>query len=191
MDWDSPLPDYLVKEWKELVFVLSGGVPINMPRSYFNDVKEDPTSITLCGFCDASKHAYTAVVYLKAGTDTGASFKFVVSKTRVAPLQTQSIPRLELLSAFLLSKLIVSVANSLKATLLNLGIHCYTNSLVTLYWIRGTHKEWKIFIQNRVNEIRRNVWNHTPGKTNPADLPFKGLTVLELSANQLWMEGPE
>lgn len=109
MDWDSPLPDYLVKEWKELV---SGGVPINMPRSYFNDVKEDPTPITLGGFCDASNHAYAAVVYRKAGTDTGASVKFVVSKTRVAPLQTQSIPHFELLSAFLLSKLIVSVTKS-------------------------------------------------------------------------------
>lgn len=119
----------------------------------------------------------------------------MVSKTRVAPLQTQSIPRLELLSAFLLSKLIVSVANSLKAILPNLSIQCYTDSLVTLYWIRGTHKEWKVFIQNRVNEIRRNVhptlWNHTPGKTNPADLPSRGLTLLELSVNQLWREGPE
>ena len=180
MDWDSPLPDYLAKEWKELVSILSGGVLINIPRSYFSDDKENPASITLCGLCDASKHAYAAVVYLKTRNNAGTSVKFVVSKTRVAPLQTQSIPRLELLSAFLLSKLIVSVSNSLKANLPNLSIQCYTDSLVTLYWIRGTHKEWKVFVQNRVNKIRRNVhptlWNHTPGKTNTADLPSRGLT---------------
>ena len=70
----------------------------------------------LCGFCDALTHAYAAVVYLVIITDLGTSVRFVVSKTRVAPLQTQTIPRLELLSALLLSKLIVSVAESLQST---------------------------------------------------------------------------
>ena len=56
-------------------------------------------------------------------------------------------------------------------------------------------KEWKPFVQNRVNVIRKNVlpeqWSHCPGKSNPADLPSRGLTTLELSVNQLWRQGPE
>ncbi len=50
-------------------------------------------------------------------------------------------------------------------------------------------------MQNRVNGIRRKVhptfWNHTPGRSNPADLPSRGLTALELSMNRLWKEGTE
>lgn len=51
------------------------------------------------------------------------------------------------------------------------------------------------FCANWVTEICRNVnpgvWKHCPGKSNPADLPSRGLSVLELSVNQLWRQGPE
>ena len=50
------------------------------------------------------------------------------------------------------------------------------------------------FIQNRVTEIRRLVpadcWDHCSGKTNPADIPSRGLSSEELSASVLWKHGP-
>ena len=52
-------------------------------------------SYQLYGFCDASIRAYAAVVYLVIGTDVGNYVKFVVSKIRVAPIQSQTILRLE------------------------------------------------------------------------------------------------
>ena len=102
------LPTVLLEEWNTLVTDLGVGGPISIPRSYYHLVDGSLTSVTLCGFCDTSTLAYAAVVHLVLKTDTGTSVQFVVSKTRVAPLQTQTMPRLELLSAFL-SKLIVSV----------------------------------------------------------------------------------
>ena len=164
---------------------MSDGKPISVPRSYLYKVDEDPLSLTLYGFCDASTQAYAAVVYLASRTNSGVTVQFVVSKTRVAPLQSQTIPRLELLSALLLSKLVTSVIDSLKSTLRSTEVRCYTDSQVALYWIQGTSKEWKPFMGNRVNEIRHNVdpslWSHCPGKSNPADLPSRGLTTLEVS----------
>ena len=119
-------------------------------------------------------------------TDTGTSVQFVVFKTRVAPLQTQTTPRLELLSAFLLFKLIVSVSESLQLTLPQVKLQCYE---IALYWIHGTSKEWKPFVRNRVNKFRHNVHpnlrSHCPGASNPADLPSRGLTTLEMAVNQL------
>ena len=139
--------------------------------------------------------AYGAVVYLVVKTDLETSIQFVVSKTRVAPLQAQTVPRLELLSALLLSRLIVSVSSSLEPTLPKMKIQCYTDSQIALYWICGTNREWKPFARNRVNEIHRNVrpsmWSHCPGVSNPADLPSHGLTTLELTVNPLWRRGPD
>ncbi len=167
---------------------------MSIPRSYFHQVVDSPISVTLYGFCDASVCAYAAVIYLVTRTDDDTHVQFVVSKTRVAPLQAQTIPRLELLSAYLLSKLMVSVLGSLLVTLPQLKAQCYTDSQIALYWICGTNKEWKPFVQNRVNEIRRNVspslWNYCPGVSNPADLPSRGLSALETAMSQLWRQGP-
>ena len=195
LEWDESLPEELIGEWNKLVSDLGEGGPISIPRSYFHHTNAPATSVTLCGFCDASIHAYAAVVYLVTKTDVSTSVQFVVSKTRVAPLQTQTIPRLELLSALLLSRLVVSVSNSLQSTISQLKVRCYVDSQIALYWIRGTNREWKPFVRNRVSEIRRNVhpslWSHCPGISNPADLPSQGLTTLELTVNQLWRQGPE
>ena len=194
-DWDEIIVSELMEEWNNLVTDLNEAQPISLPRSYFYDIAGPITSATLCGFCDASTKAFAAVIYLLLRSENKSVVRFVAAKTRVAPLQSQTVSRLELLSSLLLSKLMVAVRHSLQPQLTSLDIRCYTDSQVALYWIRGKDKEWKPFIQNRVREIRRNVhpdlWSHCPGKTNPADLPSRGLKMLELSVSKLWRVGPE
>ena len=68
--------------------------------------------------------AYAAVVYLILKTETKSLVQFVAAKTRVTPLKTQTIPRLELLSTLFLSRLIVSVHSSLQHQIPSLGIKC-------------------------------------------------------------------
>eukprot|EP00731_Ephydatia_muelleri_P014947 Em0008g667a len=194
-DWDEIIPTDLVQEWKGLISDLNVSLTLTLPRSYFSGLTDTVVSVTLCGFCDASTRAYAAVIYILLKTELHSVVRFVAAKTRVAPLQVQTIPRLELLSAFLLSKLMASVQNSLGHQIAHLNVRCYTDSQVALFWIRGKNKEWKSFIQNRVNEIRHlvqpDVWHHCPGVTNPADLPSRGLTLMELSASHLWRNGPD
>ena len=137
-----------MEEWRGLISDLNEAQPISLPRSYLYDITHPLTSITLCGFCDASTKAFAAVVYLHLRTKAHSVVRFIAAKTRVAPLQSQTISQLELLSAFLLSKLVVSVHNSLQPQMAPLNVRCYTDSQVALYWIHGKDKDLKPFVQN-------------------------------------------
>ena len=179
LEWDEPLPNNLLGKWHSLKSSLEEGQPISIPRCYFNGVSDDLVSCTLCGFCDASLKAYAGVVYLLMETTTKPLVKYIAAKTRVSPLKEQTIPRLELLSALLLSRLLTSVTQSLECELQLSPARCFTDSTVALCWIKGTDKSWKPFVQNRVDEIRKltppESWKHCSGKGNPADLPSRGL----------------
>ena len=68
----------------------------------------------LHGFGDASPAAYGAAVYIKCLGEAGhASTHLVISKSRVAPAKTVSLPRLELLAAVVNARLLKFVAESL------------------------------------------------------------------------------
>ena len=108
--WDCDLPEELLKEWD-----LKEADPISIPQCYVQQVALG--MYMLHGFCDASMHAYPAVIYLQLKADSSVTVQFVVAKTKVAPLQTQMIPCLKLLYVLLLSKLINSVTGSLKPNL--------------------------------------------------------------------------
>ena len=195
LDWDQVLTGSVLCRWQHLIASLQDAPTFSIPRYFLKGTDIQATSYHLHGFCDASKRAYAAVVYLVAQTGSELCVRFVASKTRVAPLRELSIPRLELMSALLLARLLDNITKSLS---LNLSLDqptCYTDSQVALYWIIGCAKEWKQFVQNRVSEIRRlipvNCWQHCPGSNNPADLPSRGLTPCELFVSKLWHCGPD
>ena len=127
-----------------------------IPRCYLSGL-DSPNSVRLVGFCDASAKAYAAVVYLRLEGESHMSVRFLAAKTRVSPLGGMTIPRLELLSALLLSKLMTSTREALQSQLSFSDPVCYTDSKVDLYWIRGCNQEWKQFVENRVISIRASV----------------------------------
>lgn len=194
LTWDQCLEGEELKRWYRLVDDLDKGQPVTLPRYLLISPPSEKGPYRLYGFCDASASAYAAVVYLVEDRDDKRYSNFVVSKTRVSPLKVQTIPRLELLSAVLLSRLVVNVMTCLTTRLKLEEPRCFTDSQVALFWIKGVEKEWKPFVQHRVDEIRKltsiDCWNHCAGKDNPADIPSRGLTPTELSTNKMWKEGP-
>ena len=117
-----------------------------------------------------------------------------MSKTRVSPLSKLSIPRLELMSCLILARLMKKVKESLESIVEISNIRYWSDSLTALFWIKGIDKDWKLFIDNRVQEIRRlseiDSWSHCPGSQNPADLPTRGVQPSKLSATTVWWQGP-
>ena len=108
--------------------------------------------------------AYAAVVYLRVEGSADTTVNFVVSQTWVSPVNKTSIPRLELRLTLLLARFITSVSVGLEADIQLQPHHCFSDSMVALFWIKGVTKEWKPWVENRVNEVRRIVpaecWNH-------------------------------
>ncbi|XP_028397211.1 uncharacterized protein LOC114521021 [Dendronephthya gigantea] len=192
--WDDEIPQDIKVKWNKLVTELQRMNRIVLSRCYFRHVSHPVLSCTIHGFCDASKSAYAAVTYLVVNTAIGAHVRFLAAKTRVAPLEVQSIPRLELLSCLILARLVKNVQEALREEI-NLEEPIYwTDSKVAQFWITND-KEWKQFVQNRVMEIRSltsaNAWRHCPGRDNPADIPSRGIKPTELETSKLWSSGPE
>ena len=106
VNWDDPIEGGALSKWRSIIAELSCVNHIRVSRCYFKGSLR-PISIELHGFSDASAQAYGAVVYLRAVYDDGSiSSTIITLKTRVAPVKVQTIPRLELLAALILTRLV-------------------------------------------------------------------------------------
>ncbi len=104
-------------------------------------------------FANASSLAYGAVVYLCAVyLNSETSIVLVASKARVAPLRPITIPRLEFTAAYLLAKLLALISLDLSIPAVN--VHAWTDSTITLSWIRKSPSSLKTFVVNRVAVIQ-------------------------------------
>ena len=192
VNWDEPLSGRLKRQWEGVEKDLENLNNLRIPQCCIL-VDCYPTSVCLHGFSDASERAYAAVLYLSSTyADDHTEVRLLCSKARVSPTKRQTIPRLELLGAVILSRLIQSVSASLP-TLNGTYMYLWTDSMTVLHWIRNK-KVWKPYVQHRVNEIREftdvDCWNYCPGKLNPSDMPSRGLGVKELVNTTLWWNGP-
>lgn len=187
--WDDPLPPHIQKQWLILHNSLISTSEITIPRWTFNSKQ---SSCQLHGFCDASMAAYGAVVYLRVEHNSKIINSLLISKTRVAPLKTVSVPRLELCAATLLSDLLCYIISALKID--SVPIFCWTDSSIVLSWLQHPSYTWKVFVANRVSQIQdslpKAIWKHVPTSQNPADLASRGVDTQKLVTSLLWWNGP-
>ncbi|XP_066592941.1 uncharacterized protein [Prorops nasuta] len=189
--WDDEIPDPIRSKWLACYDQLQDLRTLRISRwtgQTLTTIKRE-----LLGFCDASELAYGAVVYERITASNGQiSVHLVMSKTKVAPIKTTSIPRLELVAAALLTKLILHVKRSLTGDLDS--ITCYSDSQVTLAWLAKQPVNWKTFVANRVSLIQTQLpnakWHYVNTKLNPADLCSRGISAKQLTEDSLWWQGP-
>ena len=195
-DWDELLDTELHHQWQTTLLDLRQAGRISFKRCYAEGLNGDKAvqSVQLHCFADASERAYGAAVYMRVEYESRVECQIISSKTRVAPLAKQTIPRLELLSNLAASRLLKSVSQALEAVRID-NVFNWTDSMISLWWITNTNKEYKQFVENRVAEIRRNSppqqWRYCPTAQNPADIASRGIKATELKESSLWLHGPE
>lgn len=189
LSWDSPVNPLIESSFRDWVKNLSYLCDIKIPR-WVNADQEGRQEWTIHTFCDASKDAFSAAVFLRVLRYGKVSIHLLAAKSRIAPLRTLSIPRLELMAAVIAVRLYNTVVENLEV---EIDSYFWTDSTTILSWIQRS-EEWAVFVWNRVKEIRETTsvddWHHVPGIMNPADLPSRGCNARELLESR-WWEGPD
>ena len=191
-DWDDPVTSEQAdqhRKWREELPLLK---EIQLDRCYFSGGV--PSSVELHGYSDASQDAYAAVVYLRATYPTAPpSVQLVISKSKVAPLKTRSVPQLELCGAKLLAMLLTTTRQTLDIPIED--VYSYTDSTIVLGWLGGESGKYCIFSSHRIAAttilLPYKHWLHVPTHENPADVASRGTTALELINHDLWWHGPK
>ncbi|UYV64996.1 hypothetical protein LAZ67_3002688 [Cordylochernes scorpioides] len=187
LGWDQPLPTDIQQEFKKWSEELDHVKKLEFPR-YARVTRSE--NLELHVFGDASKRAYATVAFLRSVQDGIVHISLLAAKTRVAPLKSITIPRLELLACLLSARLATSIVRALARPIKTIF---WSDSSTALSWISTKH-EWSIFVSNRVNEIRSSTniddWRFVPGTLNPADLPSRGCYAPQFILSK-WWEGPQ
>ncbi|GFY55525.1 putative RNA-directed DNA polymerase from transposon X-element [Trichonephila inaurata madagascariensis] len=186
LKWDDPLSENIqetFRKWRDETQYLE---KIDIPR--YVEINEN-SELRL--FVDACKSSYGACFYVRTITPLGVKIRLIRARSRVAPLKTLTIPRLELMACCIGARLVHAVFATLIYRIY-IKIVAWSDSMVALWWLKN-HGDWSVFVANRVKEINSLVpsqfWRHVPGELNPADLLSRGSSP-RLFSDSLGWEGP-
>ena len=149
--WDSEVPPEILSKstvWLSNVKNLS---QISVLRCYFNS-DSTVTEMQLHIFCDASEIAYGSVAYLRVSFKDGSHHVVVVmTKSRLAPIKTITLSKLELNAVHIGARLYLFLIHEMCLTI---TFHRFwTDSTLVLQYLHNTKYRFKIYIANRVTEI--------------------------------------
>lgn len=188
--WDDPLPALLIKEWSTYYNELPS---LNLLKIERHAQLQNAETVELHGFADSSEKAYGACVYLRS-TDHFGNVKVALlcAKSKVAPVKSLTIPKLELCGALLLARLVDKVIKASKREFSRCVL--WSDSTIVLAWLRTSPNNLKVFVSNRVAEIQtlteHYTWRHVPSQDNPADLVSRGLYPNSILNEKTWWQGP-
>jgi len=193
LGWDVEAPPALQKRWDSWTRGLQELSKVSVERCYTPLGFGAVVKREVHHFCDASSHGYGTVAYLRVVSDSGqVHVSFLFGKSRLAPIKSVSIPRLELTAATLSVRI-----NSLILRALQIPIDSivyWTDSTTVLRYIYNERTRFHVFVANRLTVIHDgsspNQWRHISSGSNPADVASRGLDGAALTSEDKWLHGP-
>ncbi|GFV61686.1 uncharacterized protein TNCV_188441 [Trichonephila clavipes] len=132
IDWINELPSERAKEWHRFLEDFNSVRSICIGGCIMHP---QATRVELHDFADASEKCFEAVIYCRSQSPDGATtVKLVTSKSRVAPVKSVTMPRLELCAAVLLAKLMKRVETALQMK--TPPVYLRSDSTIVLAWIQ-------------------------------------------------------
>ncbi|CAD7006443.1 unnamed protein product [Ceratitis capitata] len=189
LDWDESVPQHIHQAWTNCLATLKSVSSLTVPRYC---LQPDTHNIQIHGFCDSSIRAYGCSVYVRTQNSHGqVDVHLLTSKSRVAPVKKQSLPKLELCGAHLLACLYAKIKDIFATG--SVTTYFWTDSQLVLHWLQQHSITLSTFVGNRVSEIQALTvgahWKHVPTKDNPADLVSRGCSTKDLISSN-WFTGP-
>ena len=149
--WDNLLNDKFIEKWKKFFKELENLTPIKVDRYLFSN-HYGVIDFEQHGFCDASIEAYSASVYVRLCKNDIITTNLVTAKSKVVPSKKLTVPRLELMSCLLLSRLIMWVKKALSVEVNITKVVSLSDSKIGLWRIKSVNKTWKVWVENRLSE---------------------------------------
>ncbi|XP_015437138.1 PREDICTED: uncharacterized protein LOC107192408, partial [Dufourea novaeangliae] len=190
VSWDESVPVDIHTMWLEFKEQLPLLTKVSFNRL---TIASNFVKVQMHGFCDASEKAYGACIYMRSTDIHGNNHvSLVCSKSRVAPVKSLTLPRLELCAALLLARLYTTTKLALQLEINK--VYLWSDSTITLHWIKTEPHLLKVFVSNRIAEIQNLSesceWRHVPTQDNPADLVSRGQMPQEFLDTRIWENGP-
>lgn len=190
LDWDDPLPRNLREKWYiffKSIFQLEN---LCIPRCIRNTSLIEPSLII---FSDASTQAYSACAYARWQVDRGNyESRLLASKSRLAPVKQQTIPKLELSSAVLGVRLRNAIIK--ESSIQYHKVYHLTDSEIILAQIMKPNISVGTYVANRISEIKETTsneeWHWIPTDSNVADLLTRPDPTIDISSESKWQKGP-
>lgn len=114
LDWDIVLPIELQNKWINYRDELASLPKITIPRHAF---AKQYAKVQLHAFSDSSERAYGAAIYIRTTTEDGENtVHLLCSKSRVAPVNKISLPRMELCGAVTMVDLVQKLIKEMGIT---------------------------------------------------------------------------
>ena len=189
--WDQPLDRAEANCWEEWIRFVRQLDKIKIQRSIRIEDENEIGRTELHVFCDASEIGYGAVAYAwRIPVDKVPYSVLLFCKSRVAPIKSVSIPRLELSAAVLGIKIGEVIKKALPDTFSEI---CYwTDSMIVRYYVQNTSTRFSTFVANRLAVVHQfstvSQWRHVRSEDNIADLVSRGITTEK--ALEKWLKGP-
>ena len=192
LDWDEQIPREFSTKWTNWLEDLPLLEQLFIPRCFKPDGFQSVKPLCLHMFSDASSYGYGVAAYLVLDNGKTTHSSLIMGKSRLAPIKTVTIPRLELTAATTSVKLAQQIQKELDSTIEQ--VVYYTDSTTVLHYIHSNSRRFPIFVTNRVKVIRDfsepSQWNYVNTNDNPADIASRGANAEEIINNRHWFHGP-
>ncbi|KAL5010875.1 hypothetical protein ScPMuIL_013180 [Solemya velum] len=194
LGWDEEISGSEFKKWNSWLHELKDLEKLQLKRCYKPESFGEVVSCQLHCFSDASDQGYGMVFYLRLiDCDGRIHCAFLLGKSRVTPLKTITVPRMELTAATGAVKLSKSVIEELDYKIDR--VVYWTDSMSVLGYISNETTRFHTFVANRLSIIHEatkvSQWHYVNTKLNPADIATRAVTVDKFIDKPQWLHGPD